>query len=246
MRLPTIQGTIDRRMLVNYRVDPDVAAGLLPAPFRPKLANGFAMAGICLIRLKHVRPSFVPVDAGIGSENAAHRFAVEWERDGNLHEGVFIPRRDSNSRLNSILGGRLFPGVHNHAHFDVAESETHLSVKLKSDDGITCVAVEARVAESLPTGSVFKSLEEASQFFENGSMGYSATRDAARFDGLELRCRSWAVQPLTVDAAHSSYFDDRARFPDGSATFDCALLMRGVDHEWHAQDDLRATSALAC
>lgn len=52
MRLSTIQGVIDRRILVNYRVAPEVAARLFPAPFRPKLANGYAVAGICLIRLK--------------------------------------------------------------------------------------------------------------------------------------------------------------------------------------------------
>ncbi len=60
MRLPTIQGLIDRRILVNYRVSPDVASRLLPRPFRPKLANGFAMAGICLIRLKQVRSGLRP------------------------------------------------------------------------------------------------------------------------------------------------------------------------------------------
>src|SRR5688500_15375164 len=105
MRLPTIQGVIDRRILVNYRVDAGVASRLLPNPFRPKLASGYAMAGICLIRLKQIRPAFVPFAAGIGSENAAHRFAVVWERHGEQQEGVFIPRRDSSSRLNTILGG---------------------------------------------------------------------------------------------------------------------------------------------
>ena len=36
MRLPVIQGVIDRRMLVNYRVDPRVLETILPAPFRPQ------------------------------------------------------------------------------------------------------------------------------------------------------------------------------------------------------------------
>ena len=49
MWLSAIKGVIDRRILVNYRVDAKVAAPLLPAPFRPKLAHGYAMAGICLI-----------------------------------------------------------------------------------------------------------------------------------------------------------------------------------------------------
>jgi hypothetical protein len=33
-------GRIARRLLVNYRVDPDAIAPLLPAPFRPALVDG--------------------------------------------------------------------------------------------------------------------------------------------------------------------------------------------------------------
>jgi len=76
--LPIIRGVIDRRILVNFTVDPAVAAKLLPRPFRPKLVNGFAVAGICLIRLKQIRPRGWPAILGISSENAAHRIAVEW------------------------------------------------------------------------------------------------------------------------------------------------------------------------
>ena len=39
MRLPTIEGTIRRRILVNYRVDPAVIQRHLPSRFRPKLAD---------------------------------------------------------------------------------------------------------------------------------------------------------------------------------------------------------------
>ena len=38
MRIPVIQGVIDRRILINYRVQPDVLARHLPAPFRPRKA----------------------------------------------------------------------------------------------------------------------------------------------------------------------------------------------------------------
>src|SRR5687767_2748279 len=145
-------------MLVNYRVDPAVAQRLLPPPFRPKLAHGYAVAGVCLIRLKHIRPTFLPFAVGIGSENAAHRFAVEWDRDGGRQEGVYIPRRDTNSHLNTLVGGRLFPGEHNHARFDVDESADRLRVSYASDDGSTRVSVAGRIAESLPAGSIFASL----------------------------------------------------------------------------------------
>lgn len=62
---------VRRRLLVNYRVDPERIHALLPPPFTPKLVNGHAIAGICLIRLEHVRPRFVPSVFGLASENAA-------------------------------------------------------------------------------------------------------------------------------------------------------------------------------
>ena len=78
MRIPALHGVIDRRILVNYRVNPDAVQAVLPPPFHPKLVRGVGIAGICLIRLRGIRPAFVPSWLGISSENAAHRMAVEW------------------------------------------------------------------------------------------------------------------------------------------------------------------------
>lgn len=121
MRLPTIEGIIRRRILVNYNVDPKVIQNFLPVPFRPKLHQGRAVAGICLIRLEYIRPKMFPQIVGISSENAAHRIAVLWDEDGDVREGVFIPRRDTNSQLNHLVGGRFFPGEHHKAEFEVEE-----------------------------------------------------------------------------------------------------------------------------
>ena len=242
MRMPAVRGVIERRILVNYRVDPDVAAARLPAPFRPKLVNGHAMAGICLIRLKRVRPAFLPIPVGIGSENAAHRFAVEWDAGGERRGGVYIPRRDTSSRLNALVGGRVFPGEHHHARFAVEETGRdageRLSVSFESADGGASLAVDVHAADRLPDGSTFPSLAAASAFFEAGALGYSATSAPGRFDGLELRCDTWAVRPLAVDRVRSSYFEDPALFPSGSVEFDHALLMRDIPHEWHSRDDV--------
>src|SRR4029453_9616399 len=102
MRLPKIHGVIRRRLLVNFRVDPDVIARQLPAPFRPKRYRGAAVAGICLIRLEEIRPKGFPRLAGLASENAAHRIAVEWDEADGKREGVYIPRRDTGSLVNHL------------------------------------------------------------------------------------------------------------------------------------------------
>ncbi len=240
MQIPVIRGLIDRRILVNFRVDAAVLARLLPAPFRPKLVNGAGMAGVCLIRLKDLRPRFLPPFLGVSSENAAHRIAVEWDDDGGIREGVFIPRRDTSSRLNTLAGGWLFPGVHHHAAFRVQEHDDRYRVELNSDDRRTHLLVEGRVAGGLPPTSTFGSLKEASDFFERGSLGYSVTAEPGQFDGLELRSFDWRVRPLAVERVESSFFGDRALFPPGSVEFDCALLMRGIEHEWHGRGRLCA------
>lgn len=238
MKIPIIRGLIDRRILVNYHVDPGVLTSILPSPFRPKIVHGAGMVGICLIRLKGVRPAYLPPWLGLSSENAAHRIAVEWVENGTVREGVYVRRRDTNSRLNSLVGGRLFPGIHHHATFDVRESRDRFDIAVRSDDRTTCISVAARRATGLSASSVFGSLAQASAFFQAGTLGYSATSDASRFQGLELRCLNWHVEPLEVEAVQSSFFDDRSFFPKGSIELDSALLMQGIEHEWHGRSGL--------
>ncbi len=242
MQIPIIRGVIDRRILVNFRVDANVLARLLPVPFRPKLVRGIGMAGVCLIRLKNIRPRFVPSFLGISSENAAHRIAVEWDDDGQIREGVFIPRRDTSSWLNTLAGGRLFPGVHSHAAFEVKERDDRYGIQLSSDDKKTHLLVEGRVVPELPANSIFASVQEASEFFRRGSLGYSTTSKPGHYDGLELRSLDWHVQPLTVQRVESSYFENRELFPPGSVEFDCALVMHQIEHEWHGRGRLCAAS----
>jgi hypothetical protein len=235
LNLPVMRGVIERRMLVNFCCAPETVAKLLPAPFRPKLVRGQAMAGICLSRLAEIRPGFVPAALGLESENAAHRIAVVWDEAGETREGVFIPRRDTSSRLNQLAGGRLFPGEHHPATFTGLETAARFKLEMRAADGGAFVRVAARVADTVPDGSVFRDLAEASQFFVGGALGWSARVQAGEFDGLELHCAEWRMEPLTVERVESSFFGDTTLFPPGSARFDSAFLMRNIRHEWRAR-----------
>jgi hypothetical protein len=244
MRLPVVAGWIERRVLLNYQVDADVLARLLPPPFRPQLVRGRGVAGICLIRLRQVRPRPLPAMIGLGSENAAHRVAVEWDSPEGVCQGVYVARRDTSSPFNVLTGGRLFPGLQRRARFQVREGPDGISLAVNSRDGRTRIAVRASLGQSLPATSVFGSLGEASEFFRHGSLGYSSTGRPGSFDGMELRATGWRVEPLAVDSVESSYFDDPARFPPGSIAFDSGLLMRSVPHEWRARERLTAQKAV--
>ena len=224
---------IRRRLLVNFRIDPEVAQAQLPKPFRPKLHGGYAVGGVCLIRLEEIRPRFMPRVLGLSSENAAHRFAVTWSDEEGEHEGVYIPRRDSGSLMNHLAGGRLFSGEHHRAQFTVTDDNDAIDIRMQSADGAVSLHVAAAAAPELAKGSVFESLQQASDFFEPGSLGYSAMSNGT-LEATRLHTHRWSVAPLHVDAVESSYFGDVSRFPPGSVTFDCALIMRDIDHEWES------------
>ncbi len=240
MLVDMVHGIIARRILLNYRIDPESLSRVLPRPFRPNLYRGKAIGGVCMIRFQALRPRFVPSWLGITSENAAHRIAVKWEENGQTKEGVFIPRRDTNSWFNKTLGGSVFPGIFDRSQFQVNESDTQVRVRIEREDGEEEVCFAGHRAEAIPSTSLFPTIEEAAGFFSLGATGYSATREDGRYHGMELRCLDWTIQPLVVDEARSRFFGDPDRFPPGTVEIDCALLMRGIAHEWHSRPDLRA------
>jgi hypothetical protein len=244
MRLPGLRGRIERRLLVNYRVDPEVIGRVLPEPFRPQLVGDAAVAGICLIRLGEMRPRRFPRWVGLQSENAAHRIAVEWDTPTGIKSGVYIPRRDSNSWVNIALGGRAYPGEHHRAEFEVEETDQDVRVAFAARDGSVQVDVSVCIADRLTESRLFADLDDASAFFEAGSVGYSATRTSDRFDGLGLRTSAWRVEPTVVNYARSSFFEDTAIFPAGAAELDNALLMRHVPVLWEPLADLHRKTEL--
>lgn len=170
---------------------------------------------------------------------------MTWDDNGSEREGVYIPRRDTNSVLSRLAGGRLFPGTLHAATFDVTTGGDQIDFHMTSHDGNVSVDTQVKVAPSLPEASSFQNLAEASAFFEAGALGYSATVEPHRFHGMTINVPAWRVEPLAVESVYSSYFADATRFPAGSIEFDCALLMRNLDSEWRSEADLCPQSRLA-
>ncbi|NYD75779.1 DUF2071 domain-containing protein [Leifsonia soli] len=219
--------TIERRLLVNYRIDPRVAQEMLPRGLRPQLVRGNALAGVCLIRLGGFRPQWFSPKIGHRSESAAHRIAVEWDGPGGVRTGVYIPRRHSASRLAQLAGGRVFPGVHEHAVVTSVESSTHLNVKVEAADIYVDVDVDVVPPERFQSG-MFTDLTAASEFFRKDAVGWSPTRDG-RLEALRLDTDAWRVEPGVATRVESSFFDV---LPVEAAELDHVLIMRGVPVVW--------------
>ena len=241
IRIPRLVSTIDQRLLINYRVDPAVAQTLIPEGMRPRLVDGSAVAGICQISQRHLRPRWLRPRVGVATQGSAHRIAVEWDDATGTHSGVFIAKRHSASRLAQLLGGRVFPGIQLPAAFDGDASDDLIRVSIDGDD--VHVRAEVAVRSELRSSLFGDDLHAASEFFRDGGVGWSPARDGG-LEGLSIESDQWRVDPGEVLTIESSYFD---ALPGGSATLDSVLVMRNVPMNWSAPSELEprvfATSA---
>src|SRR5215469_1821319 len=234
MRTPIFCGVIKRRFVLNYRADPTIVKRLLPAPFTPKLYHGYAIVGVCLVRLESLRPRGLPAFLGVNSENAVHRIASEWI-DSNKHsqEGIFVARRDTDLWLRTILRGTFSDRGYHRARFAIEESVAHAEFTCRSVDKTTEIIFSGDDALQLPASSCFKSLQE--DFFQSGNSGSSLVEDTKSLGGIALEAKEWKIRPFRLNRLSCSFFDDKRRFPEGSVEFDHALVMRDVAHAWHLQ-----------
>lgn len=225
--LTTLRAQVRRRLLITYRVDPEVAQGLIPDPFRPQLVDGSAVAGVCMIGLHSIRPGWFRPRVGFRSENIAHRVAVEWNEHGETRTGVYIVERHSSAVLPTLVGGRLFPGVQKRARVELNETESRFRVRMTAAD--TRVAVDVELGGTW-TSALFPTVEAASAFYEQGSVGWSPDRDGTGVEPLQLTSPEWAVEPARALSVESSFFD---ALPPGSAVLDSVVAMRDLPFLWN-------------
>lgn len=218
-----VKAHLRRRLLVSYRLDPDVARTLVPAPLRPQLVDGRALGGFCVLGLDGIRPRWLSPRVGLRSENVAHRIAVEWDEGGAVRTGVFILERHSSAWHPVLLGGRLFPGVHRRARFTAEEGGDRYAMSMDMRGEHVDADVEVGGAWA---SSFFGSVEEASAFYRSGRIGWSLGHDGRTLEAVALAAEEWMVEGAQARSVHSSFFD---ALPPGSADLDHVVVMRDLD-----------------
>ena len=235
MRWNQITGNMSRRLLVNWRVGVGAAIRVLPAGVRPKIVNGCAVAGVCLVRLDALRPVGLPAWTGRSSENLAIRIGIEWGTGGCSRSAVLIFRRETGSLVNSLCGPRMEYGVHHRSSFSVFDDGCESRIDVRSRDGHR-VQVHTSDSSTIREGSVFDRIDQAEAFFRGGECGYSQSNVPEIWSGLRLHLAWWELRPALVHHARSTFID---QLFDGGAVFDSAFIMRDIPHTWTPEERIR-------
>ena len=196
MRAPALRGRIDRRISVFYRLDPMAARSLLPAPLRPRLVRGWALGGVCILRLARMRPRMLPIPLGLASELAWHRIAVEWEEEGRPMHGHYLLRSETDSRLAPFPGARLVPSPDDCTRIEVRSSDAALTARVESGDGTTDLDLAASLG-SWRSDALFKSANAARASIASGHVVWDGD-EQGELEGVELRSTGGTAQGLEV------------------------------------------------
>jgi hypothetical protein len=183
--------------------------------------------------MEEMRPSFLShMPLGVSSNNAAHRIAVEWNDNGIIKEGVYIFRRDTDSLINSLAGGRLFPGVNKYSNFDISDNKGEVEFSMHSKDREVEIYLRGNDCNNIPKTSVFSSYQEISNFFKEGADGYSPARKHNCIQGLCLQTTDWDMTPFHVEELTTNFFYNQFQIPNEQMHFDSAVIMRNIQHRW--------------
>jgi hypothetical protein len=220
-----MRGTIRSRLLVNALVDPDEAAGRLPAGLRPHVAGDGTVVGCCLLDIVAARPAPLPAMVGTSLRAAAHRISVEWDDDaGGTTVGVYVMLRLTDSPAAVALGGRVVPGVHRRAAIRLTQDGRRLawSVEAGDEPGAYSVRVEASPGDASPS-SPCEPIGGACIGAEVGlSPGLGGALEASR-----MTPRHRDAQPVDLDLVESEFLAGFA-----TAVAAPSYLMRDLDVTW--------------
>lgn len=157
-----IVGVIRHRLLINRLVDPGEVAPRLPEGIRPHVTStGGVIVGCCLIAIDAARPAPLPAIVGSRIRAAAHRISVDVGRhDAAPSQAVYVPRRHTDALAPVLLGGRIFPGMHDRADIELSRTDDTLRWSVRSRDhrpdsagARFDIAVEADLSGSVETSS---------------------------------------------------------------------------------------------
>jgi hypothetical protein len=101
-------------------------------------------------------------------------------------------------------------------------------IHLQLDSPATQVSADVALSDRFESRLWHDDLAAASDFFRDGSVGWSPSHDGG-LEALQIDTDSWKVVPADAIQVTSSYFDS---LPAGSAEIDCVLILRNVPFDW--------------
>jgi len=222
-------GTVRRRFLISYPVEPALLAPRVPPGGELSLVHGKAWVSACFVHIDDMRPVGAPRALGMAFHYLIHRTrAVLPYPDGVKRESVLILEPNIDRPMLSYLG-RLSAGVRFHV-CKVTLDESADGWRLRMSNGGTTLfdaEIPRRFEARMPSGSHFANAAAADDFLLGVSYGGEWHPDRGRLRLLAETHDPWNTLVGTC-CTHTNAFLDALGAPATAA--DHVITMTDIPH----------------
>ena len=205
------------RVVVFYRVEPDVARGLLPSELRPRITAGSAIVVLCYTHLGRLETRFLPHRLAT-SHHLAYRVSAEAAGENGPTCSTWVAHRETSSRIGARWNEKVFRHGHGRSRFSIEDDACELTLRVESSRGDE-LFLRASACES--TGTVFSQPNDVGEFFRNDGTIRPHGVFAREADVVDAH-NAFVPEPLALIELRSAFFEDPDRFPSGSVAIDGA------------------------
>jgi len=238
--LTTVQTCWVEAVSINYAVDPQALAGLLPAPLEPEIHRGTGWVQVLMSSLRDMRPQGVLSLFGVCFYQVSYRAAVRYRSlGGGWHRGGYFVRSQTNHEVMRAVGNALREfKFHDFgaAEMTMLRAGDRLTVGVEPDlpgqDGKLLGIFDTRPLPEPPRGSVWSSVDELHTPLVECYDAFGVDADQGYIYVLTIDRAPWDPQFVTPEQLYCEYFDS-GPLGRGAARFDSVLhVPRECPYRW--------------
>jgi uncharacterized protein YqjF (DUF2071 family) len=219
----TYHGELHDVELVQWSLDPEEAARELPAPLTPRLIAGRALVSLIHVRLRRMRPAFLPGLFAFSYRHVAFRLlvddsALDREAPGR---GVFFVRSFTDRPLLAHAGNLL-----THYRLTPAELEVDPRGLAVREGGRRLSYRKAVIGAEAPSPGLFGGWAEARAVVGAIDRSYAVDPEGGVWQ-TRIERPDWPLEPLPLAGFATDFFE--------SARLECAFRVASViPYHWLA------------
>lgn len=222
-------------LVLAYALPREVLQPLLPPGLTVDSHGDYGFVAIAMVQTEALRPSFLPKIFGQNFFLSGYRiFSRYTTRQGKNLRGLRILRSDTDKKLMVTSGNLLTHYKYQKADARTSFANSCLEIEIRTPEAIADLHVTARISgenASLPSGSVFASLQEARRFA--GPLPFTFDYEKETNSIIVIRGVRENWNPILVSAeVRSVTFFDQPSFQGVTPIFSSAFHVQDIPYRW--------------
>ncbi len=230
-----VEAFFDWSLVLAFAVPRSVLAPLVGPGLEIDAYDDWGFLAIAMVATRALRPRGLPEWLGRDFFLSGYRIFTRFTRPGKpTLRGLRILRSDTD-RAAMVRWGNLFTHYgYRHAKVEISRDAQHLEIRVRTPDREADVHVMADLASRpapLPSGSPFRTMEDARHFAGPLPYTFSYDEQARKMVLIKGLRQSWEPEPVRVEVKEATYLES-GPFAGADVHLANAFVVKDVPYAW--------------